>query len=175
LTDRERQEKAAIRLHAWMADLAAESGGHRVSTTKAWTGEFREDGVLVPMEEDELGFSVIPAYFMNGAAGDFPDGFVVQLLFYSAPVDRYAAVETVWEKEPDPPPAYPIGKPAPDGTAPLRWIEEGENVPEGCMVAWDAEDVPCPSRCRTYPEEALGPNQWMTEEDAREQFPQLWE
>jgi hypothetical protein len=31
---------------------------------------------------------------------------------------------------------------------------------------WHSESVPFPSRCRTYPEEALGANDWMVEEEA---------
>ena len=58
---------------------------------------------------------------------------------------------------------------------PTPILEEGEGIPDGSMVAWHSEDVPCPLRCRTYPEEALGPNQWMAEEETSEQLPQLWE
>jgi hypothetical protein len=53
--------------------------------------------------------------------------------------------------------------------------EDGEDVPEGSMVVWHSESVPCSSRCHTYPEEALGANDWMVEEEARERFLQLWE
>jgi hypothetical protein len=172
--DQEAREKAAAQFHAWMADFAAESGGRWIPTTYAWTGEFQEDGVLVPATE--LGLSTIPPYHVGAAATrDYPDGFVVQLLFYAASADRYAVVEVVWSEEPETPADYPVGKPAPDGSAPLRYVEDGEDVPEGCMVVWDAEDAPCPSRCRTYPEDMLGPNQWLTEEDVGERFPQLWE
>jgi hypothetical protein len=172
--EQEQREKAAWQVHAWVADLAAEFGGRWVPTTNAFTGEFREDGVLVPAGEP--GFSIIPPYRVGAVASrDYPDGFVVQLLFYSAPRDSYVVVEVVWAEEPEPPAAYPVGKPHPDGSAPLRWVEEGEDVPEGCMVVWDDEERPCPSRCRTYPEDALESNQWLTEEDIREQFPQLWE
>ncbi len=176
MDDQEAREEAATRMHAWMADRAAEAGAGWMPTSYAWTGRFREDGVLVPFEEEGgRGFSLIPPYLVGGAVRNFPDGFVGQLLFYAASVDRYAVVEVMWAKEPERPPAYPVGKPAPDGTAPLRWVAAGEDVPEGCMVAWDAEDVPCPLGCYTHPADALIPLEWLSEEDARERFPQLWE
>ncbi len=167
----EQREKEATQVHAWMADRAAELGAGWVPITYAYTGEFREDGVLVPT--DERGFATIPPYRADLAVGDFGEGFVVQLLFYAATVDRYMVVEVVWAEEPEPPAAFPIGKPPPDGTAPLRWVEE--ETPEGALVAWDSEDVPCPSRCRVYPEGAFEPQQGLTEDEVRERFPQLWE
>ena len=160
-------------MHAWMADRAAEIGARWMPVTYAYTGEFREDGVLVPTGEP--GVAPIPPYRVGGAVGDFGEGFAVQLLFYAAAMDRYMVVEVVWAEEPEPPAAYPIGKPPPDGTAPLRWVEAGEDVPEGSMVVWDCEDVPCPSRCRVYPEDAVMPLQGLTEDEVKEQFPQLWE
>ena len=171
--DEEQREKEATRMHAWMADRAAEIGAGWMPVTYAYTGKFREDGVLVPTEG--LGFHHIPTYRVGAAVGDFDEGFTVQLLFYAALMDRYAVVEVVWAEEPEPPAAYPIGKPPPDGTAPLGWVEEGEDVPEGAMVVWDSEGVPCPSRCRVYPEDMLTPLQGLTEDEAREQFPQVWE
>jgi hypothetical protein len=119
LAGEEQREKAAMQMQAWMADQAAELGASWTPTTYAWTGVFREDGVLVPADESR-GFSFIPPYRVGGAVGDTPDGFVVQLLFYSAPRDRYAVVETGWAQGPEPPADHPIGKPAPDGAAPLR-------------------------------------------------------
>jgi hypothetical protein len=176
MDEQEQREKEVTQAHAKMAALAQEAGAMLVPSTYAWTGEFRGDGVLVPHPGDELGFSAIPSYLVDGLVGDFDEGFVVQQLFYAAPLDRYAVVEVVWAVEPQTSVAYPIGKPAPEGTAPLRYVEDGEAVSGGCLVAWDApNNAPCPSRCRAYPEQALGPNQWMTEEEAREQFPHLWE
>lgn len=170
--DREDRERDAMAMHLWMADLSEEIGASYETITYAWTGEFREDGVLVPAEES-LGFSIIPTYFLDGAVGDFDEGFVAHQLFYSAQRDSYAVVETVWDEAPDPPAAFPIGKPHPDGTAPLRYLD-GEESDGTYMVAWASEDVPCPLSCRTYPEDCLVPPQWMTEEEAREQFPYLF-
>jgi hypothetical protein len=176
MDDQEAREAATVRFHAWMADHAEAAGAGWMTTSYAWTGRFRKDGVLVPFEEEGgQGFSTIPPYCLGAAAGVLEDGFVVQLLFYAAPVDRYAVVEVSWAEEPESPGAYPIGKPAPEGTAPLRWVEEGEDVPDGCMVAWDAGGVSCPLWCTTYPADALRPLEWLQEEEARERFPQLWE
>ena len=168
----EERERAATQILAWMADRAEETGGGWMSITYAWTGTFRDDGVLVPF--DELGFSVIPPYRVSAVAAEDPEGFTVQLLFYCAPVDRYAVVEVVWPEEPETP-ALPVGKPAPEGSAPLRWKEEGEDAPEGSIVAWASEEAPCPALCRTYPEELLMPTQGLTEDEIRLRFPQLWE
>ncbi len=182
--DREDRERDAMAMHLWMADRAEEIGASYEIITYAWTGEFREDGVLVPAEES-LGFSIIPTCFLDGAVGNFDKGFVAHQLFYSTQRDSYVVVETVWDEEPDPPAAFPIGKPHPDGTAPLRWLEEfvprvfeaaeKDQFPMPApMVAWASEEgVPCPLSCRTYPEDCFVP-QWMTEEEAREQFPHLF-
>ena len=171
--------------HLWLNDLAAEKGMPSLAISYAWIGEFHEDGVLVP---DGEAVAVIPAYHRGGAVVDSDDSFVVQILFYAAPpLNRYAVVETVWEEEPEPPTKwpFPIGKPAPDGTAPLRYLEEVMRQLErdedlsltSPMVAWDEDNVPCPLRCHAYPEVDLGMsfNEWYTEEEVREKFPQLWE
>jgi len=150
-------EKEELAFHTWRNDLAAETRMQSLATTYAWTGEFREDGVLVPTRSP--GFAAIPTYELGGAAGDFEEGFVVQLLLYAPmPLNRYVVVEMVWAQEPEPPVAYPVGKPHPEGTAPLRWTEEvrrrgGEGeLPDGPLVVWNAPEATCPLRCRIYPE-----------------------
>ncbi len=169
--DREERERGAMAMHLWQADLAAETGMAYEPIAYAWTGEFREDGALIP-REGSRGFSIIPAYFLDGAVGDFDEGFVVRQLFYSAHRDSYAVVEVMWNEEPEPPAAYPIGKPRPEGTAPLRYLD-GEESDGTSMVAW-ASDVPRPLSCRTYPKDCATPAQWLTEGEARGQFPHLF-
>lgn len=174
--DEEQREKEAMAAYARLLDRAQVAGAHMGATTRAFTGEFRQDGALVPT--DGYGVAMVPAYHLNSAAGHGEEGFVVQLLFYADP-DRYAVVEVVWEAEPSKEPAaYPIGKPHPDGTAPLRYVEEGEDVPGDCMVVWDDLDTPCPLRCRVYPEAASGVTSdrglWLSEEEARGEFGHLF-
>jgi hypothetical protein len=177
VADKESQEKAAIQFHAWMADRAAEAGGGSMPVVKTWTGTFCDDGTLVPFEGD-IGFAFIPPFRVSSAAAELDDGFVVRHLFYAAQINSYAVVETVWAEEPEPQAAFPIGKPAPEGTAPLRWVDDEHFDPEAegaPMVVWDAEDVACPILARVYPEGAISPARWMSEEVAREKFPHLWE
>lgn len=167
-----RREKEAMAMNLWRADLADEMGANYVTTLRVFTGEFREYGVLVPT--DDLGFAHIPSYFMDGVIGHSEEGFVIQQLFYSAQVDRYAVVETVWEEEISPP-GFPIGKPPPEGTAPLRWVTEDDDAPKGAMVVWDSDDVPCPKRSRAFPaDRCMVPTDWVSEEQVRAEFPHLW-
>jgi hypothetical protein len=79
--DEEQREKEVMAAYARLLDRAQGAGAHMGATTRAFTGEFRQDGALVPT--DGYGVAMVPAYHLNSAAGHGEEGFVVQLLLCS--------------------------------------------------------------------------------------------
>jgi hypothetical protein len=132
-----------------------------------FTGSFDERGYLIP---DNPGFGTIPLHVVANKVRRTPGGVVLHQLRYDARNDRYAAIELLWEgMEVLSDAAIPVGKP--EGSAPLRWTEEGEDSPEGCMVGWDHAGDP-PVYCRMLTPATVF-TEWVTREEIQERFPHL--
>jgi hypothetical protein len=164
---------------AFLADLSAEHGGRFAPVTYAWVGRFDPDGRFRPDEREGWhGMRMIPSVIIGtyvAGRSDGPLGRKFRMLRYHPISEKYFVFETEWERTLETDPVLPIGKLPPDGTAPFT--EVGEDRDDAYTLRW-REDVGCPPPLRSYlyPEDPMASfiGEGLTEDDIREQLPDLW-
>ena len=167
------------KMMAYLADISAECEGRFVPVSYAWVGSFDPVGGFHPDERDDLhGMRMIPTVIIGIYVADDSDerpGSSFRMLLYHPMSEKYFVLETEWERTLEVDPVFPIGKLAPDGTAPFTVVEGDRD--DNYTLRW-RDDVGCPPPLRSclYPDISMAgfAGAGLTEGDIREQLPGLW-